>query len=246
LHPDLEALFKHESAVIFMEGRKGHGKTDFSLRLGEDAYEKGFIKRIASNIRTEDERVDHITSFYAFKNWLLENKGRKYFVFDEAGKHLSKVRFMSQINKVILDIIQLIRHYDCTFTAISPSPDFIDSKYLGSEILDCRIKKIMKNNRHYAEVRNYLSYRVYVVKNVPRTSIKFWSKDIATFSLEDSVDIKKLSKYAKVAYLYGKGMTMNQIGEELRPKRHRMEVSRMIRKYLRIHFQEKRHVTSHN
>lgn len=234
MNKDLLSLFRKDSAIIMMTGRKGFGKTDFALRLGEDAYKEGLIKRIASNIKTEDERTDHITSLYSLKNWLIES-GRKYFVFDEAGKHMSRTKFMTNLNKLMLDIIQLVRHYDATFTAIAPSEKFIDSKYLGSEILDCRIKKIRLKS---AEVRNYLSYRAYVINKIPKTGIRFWSKDIAEFTTETKLDINKLSIYERAAYQWSKGVPMDDIGVEMEPKKHRVQVSRMIRKYLSMHFQE--------
>lgn len=241
MNKDLMALFRRDSAVIMMTGRKDYGKTDFSLRLGEDAYEEGLIQRIGSNIRTKDERSDHITNLHSLKTW-LNQKGRKYFVFDEAGKHLARTRFMAQLNKVIMDIIQLVRHYNATFTAIAPSERFIDSKFLGSEILDCRIKKL---NRKTAEVRNYLSFRAYLITQIPRTTVKFWSKDIADFTMESERDLTQLADYERVAYLYGHGLSMDQIGQELEPKKHRYAVSRMLRKYLSIHFSELSKVTSY-
>jgi len=237
MNDDLMSLFRKGSAVIMIIGRKGWGKTGFALRLGEDAYEQDLIKRIGSNIKTEDKRVDHVTTFYHLKEW-LHQKGKKYFVFDEAGKHLARTRFMSSMNKIILDIIQLIRHYDAYFTAIAPSERFIDTKYLGSEILDCRIKKIHLKS---AEVRNYLTFRAYMIRNIPRTTIRFWSKDIAEFSMETKLDLKKLSAYESAAYQWGKGINMDDIGADMQPPKHRVQVSRMIRKYLSMHFEKLSH-----
>ena len=156
---DLIRLFKEDSAVIMMSGRKGFGKTSFSLSLGEEAYELGLITRIGTNIRTEDERVDRIVNLPDLKTWLSQ-KGRKHFILDEAGQYLSRIRFMSKLNKMILDIIQLIRHYDATFIAVAPNEKFIDSNYLNTDILDCRIKKI---SLHFAQVKNYLTWQSYTL-----------------------------------------------------------------------------------
>lgn len=234
MHEDLVSLFKRDSAVIMMSGHKEDGKTDFSLRMGEDAMELGLIARMASNIKTDDERCDHITNYYDLENWLMV-KGRKYFIFDEAGKHISRMRFMAQMNKMIIDIIQLVRHYDATFTAIAPTEKLIDSRFLGSELLDCRIRKI---NKKFAEVRNKLSRQVYIIRNIPRTTVKFWSKDIASFTLEREYDMKKLSIYEKVALLYGQGSSMQAIGDSLDPPIHRFAVARMLKRYLSLRFKE--------
>lgn len=234
MEPDLIRLFREDSAVIMMSGRKGFGKTSFSLRLGEEALENGLISRMATNIRTEDERVDCITNLPDLKTWLAQ-RGRKYFILDEAGQYLSRIRFMSKLNKMILDIIQLIRHYDATFTAIAPNEKFIDSNYLNTDILDCRIKKI---SLHFAQVKNYLSWQSYTLSDIPDTNIKFWSKDIAPFSLEKAVKLDKLSVEESCAYLYGKGKSYEVIGQGLNPPKHRTQVKRMVQRYLSLHFHE--------
>lgn len=231
---DLRSLFEEESAVIMESGRRGDGKTDFALRIGEDALDEGLISRIASNIKTDDPRVDNITNLPDLRTW-LSRRGKKYFVLDEAGKILKRMGFMSKMNKMILDIIQLIRHYDGYFTAIAPSEAFIDSNYLNTDILDCKIKKV---GLYFAEVKNFLTREVYTLTDIERTSIKFWSKDVATFTLEKPMNVAKFSVEEECAYNYGHGVSMDVIGEGLQPKKHRQQVARMIQKYLVLHFKE--------
>lgn len=240
MEADLERLFREDSAVIMMSGRKGFGKTDFSLRLGEEALEKGFISRIATNIRTDDPRVDSVTNMPDLKTWLAQ-PGKKLFGLDEAGKYLSRIRFMSNLNKMILDIIQLIRHYDAFFIAIAPNEKFIDSNYLNTDILDCRIKKI---SLRFAEVKNYLTYEAYTLMDIPRTSIKFWSKDIAPFSLEKAINLDKLSIEERCAYEYGQKNSYEVIGQGFEPPKHATIIKRMVQRYLSLHFHElKKHNT---
>lgn len=234
MNDDLARLFKEESAVIMMSGRKGYGKTDFALRLGEEALEAGYISRIASNIRTEDPRVDNITNLPDLKSW-LSRRGRKYFILDEAGKHLKRMGFMSRMNKMILDIIQLIRHYDAKFTAIAPSEKFIDTNYLNTDILDCKIKKI---GLHFAEVKNFLSYEGYALSDIERTSIRFWSKDIALFTLEKPINTGNFSLEERCAYEYGQKKSYTAIGQGFEPPKHPEMIKRMVQRYLSLHFHE--------
>ncbi|MDH5732459.1 MAG: hypothetical protein OEY88_01565 [Candidatus Bathyarchaeota archaeon] len=112
---------------------------------------------------------------------------------------------------------------------------FIDSNYLNTDILDCRIKKLSLN---FAEVRNYLSYEAYALSDIPATSIKFWNKDIADFTMDKPMNLNTLSAEELCASKYGRGISMDTIGQGLNPQKDRRQVSRWIRKYLRMHFQE--------
>jgi len=215
-----------------MSGGKGDGKTDFALRLGEEAYEEGLIRRIATNMRTDDQRVEHVGNMPDLRSW-LSMKGDKYFILDEAGKVINRMRFMSTLSVMILGIIQLVRHYDATFTAIAPSEAFIDSNFLNTDILDCKIKKIAKS---FAEVKNFQTHQVYTLQDIERTNIRFWSKDVATFTLKKPFDVKSFSVEERCALAYSKGVSMDAIGKSLEPRMHRQQVARMVKKYLSLHF----------
>jgi len=213
-------------------GGRGDGKTDFALRLGEEAYEEGLIRRIGTNMRTEDERVDHIGNMPDLKSWLTR-KGDKYFILDEAGKIINRMRFMSTLSVTIMGIIQLVRHYDATFLAIAPSETFIDSNFLNTDILDCKIKKLSKT---FAEVKNFMTHQVYTLGDIERTTIRFWSKDIASFTLKKPFDTSTFSPEEKCALAYSKGTAMGAIGNSFEPRMHRQQVARNIQKYLSLHF----------
>lgn len=232
MNDDLRRLFSEESAVIMMSGGKGDGKTDFALRMGEEAYEEGLIQRIGTNMRTDDERVEHVGNLPDLKSW-LSLKGDKYFMLDEAGKVINRMRFMSTLSVMIMGIIQLVRHYDATFTAIAPSETFIDSNFLNTDILDCKIKKI---GLEFAEVKNFLTRQVYTLGDIERTNIRFWSKDVATFTLKKPFDVKSFSPEERCALAYSKGMSMDTIGKSFETPMHRQQVARSIRKYLSLHF----------
>lgn len=232
MNDDLIELFSEDSAVIMISGGKGRGKTDVALRLGEEAYEEGLVQRIGTNMRTEDERVDHVGNMPDLKSWLAL-KGDKYFILDEAGKALNRMRFMSRLNVVILEIVQLVRHFDAKFTAIAPSEKFVDSNFLNTDILDCKIRKIALT---FAEVKNFLSFQAYTLKDIERTTIRFWSKDIASFTLKKPFDVASFSPEEKCALAYSRGESMGAIGGSFEPRMHRQEVARKIQKYLSLHF----------
>lgn len=241
MNDDLYDLFSQESAVIMMSGGRGDGKTDMALRLGEEAHDDGLIKRIGTNMRTEDKRVDHIGNMPDLKSW-LSLRGDKYFILDEAGKVINRMRFMSTLSVTILGIIQLVRHYDAKFTGIAPSESFIDSNFLNTDILDCKIKKI---GLEFAEVKNFSSREVYTLSDIERTTIRFWSKDIASFTLKKPFDTKSFSVEERCAEAYSRGVSMGEIGALFEPRLHRQTVARHVQKYLSLHFSpiKARHVS---
>ena len=83
---------------------------------------------------------------------------------DEAGKHIRKSRFMTQKNILIMDTIQLIRHYDAGFIGIAPSESFINNNFLNTDILDAKIRKIKKD---VAIVFDYLIKESYFLYGIP-------------------------------------------------------------------------------
>lgn len=239
MNPDLERLFRKDSSVLMGSGRKGSGKTDFALKLGEDAFEADLIRHMGTNIKTIDERIDHVTNYPHLKEW-MHKKGSKYFLLDEAGKVLKRMRFMSALNLLILDIVQLARHYDCKFCAVAPSEKFIDSNYLNTDILDCKWRKLGREdfNLELCSVKNYVTYESYTLNDVERTGIQFDSKDVATFTLEAPVDMSKFSKIERCAFEYGRRKSMDAIGQGFDPPLHRQMVARNVQRYLMLHFKE--------
>ena len=223
----LDYILKRDGFVIFICGGKEKGKTDFSLSIAEYCYLKGFRKKIATNIRTESYIIEkQITNFPDLEDWLKEGK-RKLYNLDEAGKHLRKMRFMSQKNIRIMDIIQLIRHYDAGFIGIAPSESFIDSNFLNTDILDLKIKKVSKQ---VAIVRDYLEKESFFLYEIPPTTIKFDSKDIANFDMERKIPISKLRKCCQVAEVYRRTKTFHATGKELNI--HREQIKRLMMEHL--------------
>lgn len=202
MNKDLRVLFEQECAVIFIDGKKRSGKTNLGLRLLEDAGQEGLIDKMATNINTQKEGIEQICYLDDLNKW-LEGKGRKGFLLDELGKHLSRVRFMTELSKTLFDVIQLVGHFDCYFIGCCPTEGLIDKLFLNTDILDC---KIHKRGRIKARVINYITGERYTMRDIPATSIPYNSKDIASFgttnpkkSLEE---FDKLPRCCQCANLY--------------------------------------------
>lgn len=214
----LEALYpilNQDGFIGFIQGRKDKGKTDVSLLCGELCYLKNYRRHIATNIHTESYMVEaQITNVPDLKHW-LEDSGRKLFILDEAGKHLRRMGFMSKMNQAIMELVQLIRHFDTGLICISPAQRFIDSGYLDPDVIDFVIKKV---NREYAKLYLTQENRIINLFNVPRTSIKFNSKDIADFTLEKKVPFQALPECCQVAAIYAERQSYEDVQRRLKMK----------------------------
>lgn len=178
------------------------GKTNFALRVLEQAFNAGLIDKIATNIKTDDERVTQICYMDDLERW-LKTDGRKGILLDELGKHLSRVRFMTELSKLLFDAIQLAGHYNAHFIGCTVTAKLIDKLFIDNDILDCRIHKL---SWKIAEVRNYVTRRAYTITHIPPTRIPYNSKDVARFDLVNpklgAHDFDKLPRTEQCAQLY--------------------------------------------
>jgi len=225
----LASILNRDGFIIFISGAKEKGKTDFALFLAECCFLLGFRKHIATNIKTDSYMVEaQITNLPDLRKW-LRSSGRKLFILDEAGKHLPKMRFMTEKNIEIMELIQLIRHYDCGLIGIAPSDKFIDSNFLNTDIIDARIKKILK---HKAIVKDYLHNETYFLLGIEKTSIKFNSKDIAEFSIHKKTPLDELPKCCAVARIYAQTGSYKAVSKAFNNMNNK-EIRRYLRKHLK-------------
>lgn len=237
LPPDLYRLMNHSSAVIVIDGKRGDGKTDFSLKLADGAFNDECISSMASNIETyDDPRFQHITNLPDLEYYLKWNKGRKLYIMDEAGQALPASRWMSSLNVKILGIIQLIRHFHARLIFIAPSKKFIDRHLQYTEIMDAHITK---NNQQIATVKNYLTNDKYTLFDVQATSIRF-SQVPTYFTLDKPLKLDKLNEWEKDLYAYAmEGKSFKKIAEET--GRHPIQVKRVLVKFGKHYFEKLKH-----
>ena len=170
-----------------------------------------------------------ITDYETLENWLKE-KGRKLFIHDELGKTVKKMRFMSDLNLLIMDILQLIRHYDAGYIGIAPNATFIDSNFMNTDILDAHIHKISQKR---AIVFDNLNNSTYFLNCLPETTIEYNSKDIAIFERKRRIDLSILPLCCQVASAYAQTQSYEQVQKKfnLNPN----QVRRLILKHIREH-----------
>ena len=113
-----------------------------------------------------------------------------------------------------MDMLQLIRHYDCGFIGIPPSVKRVDSGFLNTDILDAKIKKISLTA---AKIVDYFNNECYFLNDLPKTSILHSSKDFALFSMAKQLDPNKLQDCCKAAYWYSKTKSFPSAGKYFDP-----------------------------
>lgn len=228
----LDEVLQRDGFIIFICGGKEKGKTNLALLLAEWCFAFDYRKRISTNIDTQDFRIEaKITDLKTLESW-LEEGGRKLFILDELGKHARRNRFMSSKNVGIMDLCQLIRHYDCGLIGCAPSEVFIDSKFLNTDILDAKIKKITQTT---AKIDNFLLKDAYFLNDVPVTSIKYNSKDIAIFTEKPQIKLEDLPLCCRVSATYALTgsykETLEQIPEITNPNQIRQNIIECLKKH---------------
>jgi len=173
---------KFPAPICFVTGRMGYGKTDFSLKIAETLLEENALKMVGSNIKVEDSRFTYITNVYKLKKW-MQKRGDKLFILDEAGIHVDSRSALSKINKEIRKIAFLLRKFDGKLIFVTQRSADIDTTFRDTDIWLATFHKAdLKTCYVYANPLD----EIVVIRNVPKTSIKYDTKDIALFGFEPS------------------------------------------------------------
>jgi hypothetical protein len=222
-------VLNQDGFVIFISGAKDKGKTNIALLLAQICWTLNFRRHIATNIWTESYMVEkQITNYRDLDAW-LKTGGRKLYILDELGTHLRKMRFQSEQNLLIMDTIQLIRHYDAGFIGIAPSDTFIDQTYLNTDILDARL---YKESRSRTKIRIMREDEPYTISHTPATSILYRSKDTANFTLRPVIPNDSLELCCRVAKVYAETKSYDAVVKEFNFK-SRKQVGEQLRKHIR-------------
>ena len=226
----LNTIFKQSSSIGFIDGKRDSGKTDFSFLLLETAIAGGILDKIAGNVRMKYPcQVAYIPYFDRLQEW-LQTPGRKGFVLDELGKHLNRMRFMTQKSKLIMDTCQLVRKYDAHLIGIAPSAEFINRLFLNTDILDYRMSKM---SRKIVKVRDYVNEETYTLTELPNTTVPFITKDIAVFELCDpnkKGNLDELPLCCRASWLYLEHRSLRKVGHIM--KLSHEEIRKLIKKHI--------------
>ncbi len=229
-------IFKHGHSVVFLiEGRRGSGKTDHALLIKEIAHKYNKVQEFATNIKVKDPPfpIEYIYNLQDLEDWAKVGSNHKLMTIDESGRAFKRRSPMSKINLELLDKLQILRKYKLSLIMIAPDASkYVDSAALGSDILDCRIKKESWKNPKLAVYLDTLEGDTLSLHDVPPTSINYNTWDIGNFRLKRDVSKAVFSDpELNILYQLGQGKTIAAIGE------HRQKVNRIVRKFCR-HYTE--------
>lgn len=232
MNDDLKRLFRQSSSVNFISGKRDSGKTDFGLLLLQTGKEAGIFDKIGANVTTRDDpNIEYICFFDRLEDW-LKTPGRKAFLLDEMGKHLYRMSFMSRMTKMILGICQLVRKFDAHLIGIAPNADLVNKMFFNTDLLDCLMEKLSKKT---CLVNNMATHsRPYRIEHIPRTSIRFLTKDIALFGEKDpnrgKEKLNAMPIEEKALILYAKHHNMRDTAKVMNVSA--MTVSNLLKKAL--------------
>lgn len=230
-------ILNQDGFVIFISGMKDYGKTNLALLLAEICWTLNFRRNIRTNIATESYMIGkEITNYDDLDLWMKHDHSRKLFVLDELGQHAKKMRFMSEKNQLIMDTVQLIRHYDAGIIGVAPSDKFVDSNFLNTDILDAHLKK---DSRSHTLIKLAHEKEPYHVLHTPATSISYNSKDTALFTLHRPIALDTLKRCCAVAKVYAETGSYDAVSKQfnnLNPKQIRELLRRHIKHTLNLHF----------
>lgn len=232
-------LFKQLSVCVMMLGRRGSGKTDMALLIMETLNKFGVMAVFATNIKIHSStfHIEHITNLEDLRFWCKDNRGRKLFIFDEAGKSIRRRTPMSKLNVEMLDQLQILRKYKLSLILIAPHDKYVDNAALGSDVLDAIIVKHNFKNPKVALYRNLFEDFEVWFTDIPRTLVDFDTWDVAPFR-RDAPTLKPQFKDKDMNTLWewSHGKSAKELGL------HSMQLHRLNKKFIKEVLERESHV----
>lgn len=222
--------------VFFIQGKRGSGKTDFSLLMGEIASTYSMIDQFASNIKIFDTPIinyEYIDNLEDLTSWCQTRQGKKLYIFDETGKAIRRRTPMSKLNIEVLDQIQILRKYELRIIFIAPANTYVDSAIFGTDVLDYIITKPSNENQKIALWNNLNREEEIIFTGVQKCSTKFDSFDIAPFT---KTSPNKKSRFSdenlNLLWDWSNGASYKTLGV------HNMQLSRILRRFVKAELEK--------
>lgn len=187
------------------------------------------MKVFATNIVVKgDPDIEYITNLEDLKSWAENRKGKKMFILDELGKSISRRRPMSAINIDFINELQTLRKFKLSLILIAPADKYVDSASLGSDVLDAVMDKPIFDNPKYGVFYDLMKGERIEYSDLPRTSLKFDTWDIAPFKKDAPTRTPKFKdKELTLLWEWSHGKTSKDLGI------HRQKLHRLTTKFVR-------------
>lgn len=224
----LHRIYGLPASITIVSGKWKTGKTDFSLLLTEYLEQEGIIKQFASNIETQNSKVQFINDFAHLDLWLYQNKMRKMFLYDELIESSPRRTAMSSMNVGWLKRIPQLSKGRCHLIVIAQDVNMADSIFVNANFVRGGWQKLNKTTVRFRS--GYLNKRI-TFFNIPKSSIKFDPYLLATFRQDNpELQFDMLPLPFKVARLIADGKRGPAIAKELKieTRNPRESVHRLI------------------
>lgn len=218
------------STFVIILGRRESGKTDMSLLITEILFAAKSYKMFASNVKVSNSPfpIEYITNLPDLEEWAGSSTGLKLFILDEAGKAFKRRTPMSKLNIELIDKLQTLRKYQLSFIFIAPHEKYIDGAGLGSDVLDGVFVKPFFKNPKVAIYEDKLEAFDFTLKDIPPTSLKFDTWDIAPFTLgRPNTKPKYSDENMNLLWEFSHGKSITALGV------HPMQINRLMRKFVK-------------
>jgi len=220
-------------------GRRESGKTDMAFLISEIVYFTGVIKNIATNVKIYDSPfpIERITNLEDLRHWCRTVQGRKLYIFDEMGKSMRRRTPMASLNIKMLDDLQILRKYRLSLIGIAPADIYVDSAVFGSDLLDWIVIK-NRESQKVALYKDLMEDIELIITDIPPTSIKFDTWDVAPFAEKPTTTPKFREKDLQILWEWSHGKGFKELGL------HPMQLNRLVRKFVKQTLENNLH-TSH-
>jgi hypothetical protein len=230
----IKYIFGRQTSTFIMGfGRRESGKTDFMLEIMEILYNAEMIESFATNVKIYQSPfpIEHITSMPDLEAWCQTDPRKKLFGLDEAGKALRRRTPMAKLNIELIDNLQILRKYKLSTIMLAPADKYIDGASLGSDVLDGYYIKPEFKNPKIGLYTDLLEKFTKHLKDIPPTSVKFDTWDVAPFTLKGKKEPPKFNDSDKqMAYDWSHGKTWREL------VKNPNELNRVLRRFVRRSF----------
>jgi len=177
------------SVCVAVLGKKQSGKTDFILHMMERLHALELMDGFGANMPLEAPfQIDFIEDFQTLKQHCQmlnpdpEKRGiKRYFYFgSEMGKWLPKDQAWRNVK--FIEELQTIRKYGLSFAG--DAIDRVDSRVLNEVHFDGCFRKYNVKNPTVAYYDNWQTGQRTLLKNIPKTTIRFDTWYSANFYME--------------------------------------------------------------
>jgi len=216
----LRVFFDLPACVILLIGDWKVGKTDFSLRLAEDLYTIGIIKKAFGNIEASPSKetkcpYTFLNDLESMKAFTFRDRIPKLGIYDESLTSTPSRKAMSKLSiELAFGLIPQLSKGKAKFLVLSQTEEYQDSVFYNTTFLKGVIEKISLTKAVFRST--YLNDGEFYVKDIPKTTFGFdpyltsvlkLKPEIKTDEWGDNrkmlLDFSHGKTYAKLAKKYG-------------------------------------------